>query len=463
MKPVETYDAVVIGSGQGGGPLAGAFAKSGRRTALIERAHVGGSCVNEGCTPTKTMVASARIAHLARRAGDYGVQTDDITVEMETVRERKRNIVREFRTGAEEGIARTAGLDLLWGSARFTGPKTLLIASDDGERQIEAKVIVIDGGTRPAMPPLPGLERVPALDSTSIMELASIPDHLLVLGGGYIGLEFAQMFRRFGSEVTIVQRGERLLGREDGDVADAVAEILREEGITVLLEAEAKSVASGADTTIRLVIQTPEGERQLSGSHLLVATGRAPNTGELGLEKAGVHTDERGFIPVNERLQTNIDDIFAIGDVTGGPAFTHISYDDFRILRTNLIEGGSATTEGRLVPYTLFIDPQLGRVGMTEAEARQQGREIRIARLPMTSAARAREVAETRGFLKAVIDAESDQILGFAALAIEGGELMSVVQMAMMGGLSASVLRDAVFAHPTLAESLNNLFTHVEG
>lgn len=463
MKPVETYDAVVIGSGQGGGPLAGAFAESGRRTALIERAHVGGSCVNEGCTPTKTMVASARIAHLARRAGDYGVQTDDITVEMETVRERKRNIVREFRTGAEEGIARTAGLDLLWGSARFTGPKTLLIASDDGERQIEAKVIVIDVGTRPAMPPLPGLERVPALDSISIMELASVPDHLLVLGGGYIGLEFAQMFRRFGSEVTIVQRGERLLGREDGDVADAVAEILREEGITVLLEAEAKSVASGADTTIRLVIQTPEGERQLSGSHLLVATGRAPNTGELGLEKAGVHTDERGFIPVNERLQTNIDDIFAIGDVTGGPAFTHISYDDFRILRTNLIEGGSATTEGRLVPYTLFIDPQLGRVGLTEAEARQQGREIRIARLPMTSAARAREVAETRGFLKAVIDAESDQILGFAALAIEGGELMSVVQMAMMGGLSASVLRDAVFAHPTLAESLNNLFTHVEG
>lgn len=458
----QSYDAIVVGSGQGGGPLAGAFARAGRKTALIERDHVGGTCVNEGCTPTKTMVASARVAHLARRAGDYGVQTGPVTVDMEMIRQRKREIVETFRSGVEQRIAETERLDLLRGEARFAGPGTLVVEGPGGTTEISADLIVIDTGTRPASPPLPGLDRVPALDSTTIMELEAVPDHLLVLGGGYIGLEFAQMFRRFGSDVTVVQRGEHLLSREDDDIADAVAEILREDGVTVLLGSEAQSVQPGADGGVRLAVQTRAGERQLEGSHLLVAIGRAPNSDRLDLERAGVETDERGFIGVNDRLATNIEGIYAIGDVNGGPAFTHMSYDDFRILRENLIAGGNATTTGRLVPYTVFIDPQLGRVGMTEAEAREKGHKVRVARLPMSSVARALEVNETRGFLKAIVDAQSDQILGFAALALEGGEIMAMTQLAMMGRIPCTTIRDGVFAHPTLAEAFNNLFSNID-
>ena len=459
--PTKRYDAVVIGAGQGGGPLASALARAGRRTALIEREHVGGTCINVGCTPTKTMVASARVAYLARRATEYGVRAGPVRIDLAAVRERKREIVNDFRAGSEQRIAETPGLDLLRGEARFTGEKRLTVAGKDGS-DLAAGLIVIDVGTRPALPRLPGIDRVPALDSTSIMELDTVPRHLLILGGGYVGLEFAQMFRRFGSEVTVVQRGPALLSREDEDVAEAVAEILREDGITVLLQSEARSVEPGPDGSVRLTVAGAEGERVLEGSHLLVAVGRAPNTDGLGLDAAGVETDERGFIRVDERLATTAPGIYALGDVTGGPAFTHISYDDFRILRTNLLEGGDATTEGRLAPYTVFIDPQLGRVGLTEAQAHEEGRAIRVATLPMTSVARALETGEARGFLKAVVDAETDQILGFAALGPEGGEMMAVVQVAMMGRLPSAALRDGIFAHPTYAEALNNLFAGLD-
>jgi len=462
MESPQRYDAVVVGAGQGGGPLASALAGSGRRTALIEREHVGGTCINEGCTPTKTMVASARVAYLARRTTDYGVETGPVRVDMAAVRRRKRAIVASFRSSSERSIQETTGLDLIRGEAHFTGPKALTVDFPDGRLDLIADWIFLDVGTRPAPPRLPGLDRVAALDSTSIMELDAVPEHLMVLGGGYVGLEFSQMFRRFGSRVTVVQRSQRLLGREDEDVADAVAAILREDGVAVLLATEARAVAPAAEGGIELTVKGTDGEHVIFGSHLLTAAGRAPNTDRLALEKTGVATDEKGYIPVDERLATNVPGIYAMGDVTRGPAFTHISYDDFRILRTNLIDGGNATTSNRLVPYTVFTDPQLGRVGLTEAEARQQGRAVRVATLPMSEVARAVEIDEARGFLKAVVDAESDQILGFAALALEGGEIMAAAQIAMMGKLPYTALRDGIFAHPTLAESFNNLFASVE-
>lgn len=456
----EQYDAIVIGSGQAGGPLAGAFAKAGHRTALIEREHVGGTCINEGCTPTKTMVASARVAYLARRAADYGVQTGTISVDLERVRQRKRDIVNSFRSGSERRLE-TAGVELLAGEARFSGPHSLSIDMNDGSSmEVSAPIIIINTGARPSKPPLPGIDEVQTLDSTSIMELDRLPEHLLVLGGGYIGLEFGQMFRRFGSRVTIIQRGQRLLGREDADVADAVAEILRDDGIDVLLQTDAASVAPAANGGIELTVKGPAGEQTLHGSHLLLAAGRTPNSDRLNLAAAGIATDTHGFIEANTRLETSAQGIYVAGDVKGGPAFTHISYDDFRILKTNLIDSGSATTEGRLVPYTVFIDPQLGRVGLSEQEAKAQGRRFRVATMPMSHVARALEVDETRGFMKAIIDLESEQILGFTVLGIEGGEIMSMVQIAMIGRLPCTRLRDAIFAHPTLAESLNNLFSN---
>ena len=464
MDPNGHYDAVVIGSGQAGGPLAGALANSGRRTALIEREHVGGTCVNEGCAPTKTMVQSARVAHLARRAADYGVLTGPVSVNLEKVRRRKRAIVDAFRSGSERRIERTEGLDLIEGDARFAGPKELeidLAKPGGGTQRLSADAIFINVGARPADPPIDGLASVPHLDSTSIMELEEVPEHLLVLGGGYVGLEFAQMFRRFGSEVTVVQRGGQLVPREDADVGEAVAEILRGEGLEVLLKTDALAVESTTDG-LRLTVRTPEGEQELRGSHLLVAAGRPPNTDTLDLPATGVETDKRGFVKVNERLETNVDGVYALGDVKGGPAFTHVSYDDFRVIRTNLIEGGDATIAGRIVPYTMFIDPQLGRVGLSEGEAERRGLNVKVARMPMTHVARALENDETRGFMKAVVDAQTGQILGATILGIEGGEIMGVLQMAMMGNVPYTAIRDGVFAHPTLTESLNNLFATVD-
>jgi pyruvate/2-oxoglutarate dehydrogenase complex dihydrolipoamide dehydrogenase (E3) component len=456
----EHFDAIILGSGQAGGPLAGAFAKAGKKTAIIEGKHVGGTCINEGCTPTKTMVASGRVAYLAKRAADYGVSTGSISMDMSKVRDRKREIVKSFRESSEKRLRSADNLDLIEGWGSFTGPKTVSIAlNNGGQRTLEASLIFVNTGVRSSLPPIAGIKDVSTLDNVSIMELDSVPEHLLVLGGGYIGLEFAQMFRRFGSEVTIIHNGPQLLAKEDPDIAEEVAKILREDGIEIHFNAETTQV-SGKPGAIQLQLKNG---KNLNGSHLLVATGRVPNTERLNLHAAGIEADDHGYIKVNDRLETNIEGIYALGDTKGGPAFTHISYDDYRVIASNLLQKGNRTIRDRMLPYTVFIDPQLGRIGMTETEARSQGRKIRIAKMPMTYVARALETAESRGVMKIVVDAGSEQILGAAILGIEGGEVASAIQLAMMGGLKFTVLRDAIFSHPTLAESLNNVFFQWEG
>jgi pyruvate/2-oxoglutarate dehydrogenase complex dihydrolipoamide dehydrogenase (E3) component len=402
------------------------------------------------------MVASAEAAYRARRASDYGVQVGPVSVDMIEVRERKRKVVDSFRSGSEKKAEKTERLDLLRGEARFTGSKSLEVALHDGSSmEVSTDAVFIDTGTRPGTPHIEGLMDVPFLDSTSIMEMDAVPEHLIVLGGGYVGLEFGQMFRRFGSQVTILNRGPYLLAREDPDIAERVLAILCEDGIHVHNNASAKRIRKQGET-----IEVDAGlKKPVRGTHLLVATGRVPNTEKLSLERAGVKTDEHGFIPVNGKLETNVPGIYALGDVNGGPMFTHISYDDFRVIRSNLLEGKTVSTEGRMVPYTVFIDPQLGRIGQTETELRRTGRQIQVASMPMSHVARAIETDETRGVLKAVVDSETKQILGFAALGMQGGEIAAMVQIAMMGRLPYTALRDGIFSHPTLSEALNNLFT----
>jgi pyruvate/2-oxoglutarate dehydrogenase complex dihydrolipoamide dehydrogenase (E3) component len=458
MAATERFDAIIIGSGQGGTPLSTTFARAGRRTALIERVHVGGTCINEGCTPTKAMVASARVAYLARRAPDFGVHVGDVGIDMKWVRQRKRQIVESFRSGSEERIRSTANLELVLGEASFSGPGTVRVnLNDGGQRSLASDVIVINAGDRPSVPPIDGLSEVAFLDSTSIMELDVVPEHLIVLGAGVVGLEFAQMFRRFGSRVTIIEAGTQVLAHEDADVSEAVVAILRQDGVEVQLGARVSRV-SGIEGQIRLAVQSGDRRVEVVGTHLLVATGRTPNSDTLELAAAGITANAQGAIEVNDRLETSAKGVYAIGDIKGGPAFTHISYDDFRIIRTNLVEGGSASIAGRIVPYTVYIDPQLGRVGLTEREAHAQKKNVRVATLPMSSVARALEVDESRGFMKAVVDADTGCVLGASVLGVEGGELMSMLELAMMGKLHYRVLREAVLAHPTLAESLNNLF-----
>jgi pyruvate/2-oxoglutarate dehydrogenase complex dihydrolipoamide dehydrogenase (E3) component len=457
MPDPKQYDALVIGSGQGGTPLAKALAKATWETAIVEREYIGERASTSDAPQQRRCSIAARVVYLARRSADYGVHNGQVTVNMSEVRARKQGVVDSFREGGLKGIEKTKGLDLFTGEASFTGSHSIEVQMHDGGRQLlTAAKIFINTGGRPSTPEVEGLKSAPYLDSTSIMELDQLPDHLLVMGGGYIGLEFGQMFRRYGSQVTIVHRGERLLAREDRDVADEIAQILRD-GITVLLNSEVSSVGHG-DGFIRLNARTKQGDQTLQGSHLLVAVGRTPNTERLNLKAAGVETDARGFVKVNERLETNTEGIYALGDVNGGPQFTHISYDDFRIVRANLVEGGAAATTNRLVPYTVFMDPQLGRVGLTEAEAKSAGLNIRVAKLPMAHVARAIEMSETRGFIKAVVDAETNEILGCAVLGVEGGELMAMFEIAMMGRVPYPVLKEAIFAHPTMAESLNNLF-----
>jgi len=469
MAPQKKYDAIVIGSGQAGTPLAGALAKAGHMTALIEREYIGGCCVNVGCTPTKTMVASGRAAYLARRGKDYGVHSPGgedgkIAVDMVKVRQRKRDIVTSFRGGNESRTA-AAGVEVLMGEASFTGEKTLLVRLSDGsEATVKADLIFINTGERPAVPKIPGIETVDAkrvLDSTSIQELDEIPEHLLVIGGGYVGLEFGQLFRRLGSEVTLIQRGKQLLPREDTDIAECMLGILQEDGLTVHLNTSTTGVAQSK--TIDLTISSKDGtEQTISGTHLLMAAGRVPNSNMLNLKTVGISTNEKGYIITNEKLETTSPGIYALGDVKGPPAFTHISYDDFRIIRSNLIEktASVSTITNRLVPYVVYTDPQLGHIGLHEAEARATfpDRKIGVASMPMAYVARALETDESRGMMKAVVDKETGEILGFTCLGLEGGEVMAVVQMAIMGKVKYQVLQDAVWAHPSLAESLNNLW-----
>ncbi|MCJ1282430.1 hypothetical protein MMC26_001753 [Xylographa opegraphella] len=473
----DKYDCIVIGSGQGGTPLASAFAKAGKRTALIEQSHIGGCCVNEGCTPTKTMIASGKVAYHTRRAAEYGIHSSGaqdglIVTDMKRIRQRKRDIVDSFRGGSETRI-RSAGIEVLMGEARFTNRKELSVKMSDGSvRTVAAEHIFINTGERPLIPKLAGLESIPAerqLDSTMIQELDEVPLSLLVLGGGYIGLEFGQLFRRLGSQVTIVQRSSQLLAREDPDIAASMLGILREDDIKFHLSTTAVSISPPpADSDLMcLNIRSSDGtEQSVSGSHILFAAGRRPNTDMLNLQAAGVSMNPSSHIEVNGQLETSVPGIWALGDVKGPPAFTHISYDDFRIIQRNLLEPHrpTLTTNGRIVPYVCYTDPQMGHVGLHEYEARNQfpQRKIQTANMPMAYVARALETDESRGLMKAVVDGETGEILGFTCLGLEGGELMSVVQMAMMGNVPWQKLRDAVWAHPSLAESLNNLWGFLE-
>ena len=454
---IEQFDAILIGSGQANDTLAGAIAKNGKKVVTIESKHAGGTCINEGCTPTKTMVASGRVAYLARRGADYGVQTGPIAIDLVKVRQRKRDIVDDGRTRNEKRL-NGENLELIYGLAHFTGPKTIQIdLRGGGTRTIQAEQIFINTGLRAAIPQIPGIDSVPFLDNVSIMELGEVPDHLLIIGGGYIGLEFGQMFRRFGAKVTIIHIGHQLLDHEDPDVSEEVRKILSEDGIEILLETETASVRK-ASGSIELTIKHSGETRTITGSHLLLAVGRTPNTDALNLAATGVETDSHGYIKVNEYLETNVPGIYALGDVKGGPAFTHISYDDYRIVQANLLHGERRSIKDRILPYTVFIDPQLGRIGLTEKEASEQNLKIRVAKMPMTSVARALETAETRGFMKIIVDPDSEQILGAAILGIEGGEIATIVQIAMQGKLKYTALRDGIFSHPTLSESLNNVF-----
>ena len=453
----QQYDAIVIGTSQGGRFLPADLAKTGQRVALVERAQLGGVCVNTGCTPTKTMIASARLAYQARHGEAYGVRTGPVSVDLAAVRERKRAMVAGARENYASRLAQD-GLDLIEGEAHFTAPNTMEVAlADGGTRQLSAPVIVIDAGTRPRRPPIEGADDIAMLDSTSIMELDAVPEHLIILGGGYIGLEFGQMFRRFGSEVTVIQTAPRLMMIEDEDVSDEVAAILRDDGVTILTSATPVR-AEPAGGGVRLAVRTADGEQQVEGSHLLSAIGRVPNTEALTPGAAGIRLDDRGFIEVNEYLETSVPGVYAMGDIKGGPAFTHLSYDDYRILHASLVRQEKVSTRDRLIPYTMFIDPQLGRVGLTERQAAAQGRAIRVAKLPMSAVIRALETGETRGFMKAIVDADSGQILGCAVLGSEGGEVMTMIQVAMLGQLPYTAMADAIFTHPLFAEGLNSLF-----
>ncbi|PMD42820.1 FAD-dependent pyridine nucleotide-disulfide oxidoreductase [Hyaloscypha variabilis F] len=474
------YDALIIGSGQAGTPLASAFAKAGQKVVLIESTHIAGCCVNEGCTPTKTLITSGRVAHLTQRGPDYGIhtskenETNQVLVDMKKVRQRKRDIVESFRGGSEKRL-KDAGVEVLMGKAGFVSPTTVHVVTGGGqgsEKILTAKNIFINVGERPATPSLQGIKKLSkerVLDSTSIQELDAVPEKLVVIGGGYVGVEFAQLFGRLGSTVTVLQRAKQLLPREDQEVAQALKEILEDEGVVIKLESEAVGVDSVSENgSFTLSVKHAGAEQQIEGTHILFAAGRVPNTESLNLEAAGIETNARGYIVANEFLQTTAGHVYVLGDVKGPPAFTHISYDDFRIIKANLLpespEAPKLGTTGRLVPYVVYTDPQLGHVGLHEHEARKQFPEknIKTAKMPMAWVARALETDESKGLMKAVVDGDSGEILGFTCLGIEGGEVMAVVQMAIMGGVRYQKLQDAVWAHPSLAESLNNLWGFLE-
>jgi pyruvate/2-oxoglutarate dehydrogenase complex dihydrolipoamide dehydrogenase (E3) component len=452
------YDAIVIGSGQAGTPLSKKLAESGLKTALIEKRWVGGTCVNDGCSPTKAMVSSAKAAWSVDHNKKLGVVSEKTTIDFKTIIKRKKDVVLSMRGNVEKGIKETPNLDLYYGTASFSGEKEVTIALNDGKTlMLSADQFFINTGLQPRLPEIEGIGEIDYLTSTSIMELTEIPEHLVVLGSGYIGLEFGQMFRRFGSKVTIFEASERILKKEDKDIAEEVTSILEEEKIEILVESKAVKVEKKG-IHIAVTIESKGIKTEVQCSHILVATGREPQTDALNLKVAGVETDEKGFIKANDKLETTAKGIYVLGDVKGGPAFTHISYDDYRILAENIIQKGNAAITDRLVPYCMFIDPQLGRVGITEQEAKKQGLDFKVAILKNDSVARSIETGDERGLVKAIVDSKTKKILGAAVLAEQGGEVVTVLQMAMIGGITYDKIRDGVFAHPTYSESLNNLF-----
>ena len=451
------YDAIIIGSGQGGNPLAFRLADLGWSVALIEKKDLGGTCINVGCTPTKTMVHRAQVAYYARNAARWGVNALNVSVDLPKIVAQKEEVVLSFRGGRQKQVDKRANLRLYRGHARFVGAHQLKVGDDF----LESEKIFIDTGARPRIPEIPGLETVSFLTNESIMQLTNVPEHLLILGGGYIGLEFGQMFRRFGSRVTILHAGARIVAREDSEITAELQKALEAEGMQFLLSARATRVEN-KNGAINLSFESAAGSSSLSGSHLLVATGRRPNTDDLGLDKAGIETDKSGYVKVNGRLETCVPGIWALGDCKGGPAFTHISYNDFQIIYGNLVEGKNLTVENRPVPYCLFTDPQLGGVGMTEKEARAKGYKLKIGRCPMTYVARAIERGETAGLMKIVVDRSNDRILGASILGSEGGELVQILGTLMLANQPYTLLKGAVYIHPTLAEGFFSFMEDVK-
>ena len=456
----DTHDAIVIGSGQAGPFLAARLAAAGMKTALVEREHLGGTCVNDGCIPTKTMVASARTAHMARRAADYGVLIDGpVRVDLKAVQARKDRVVAQSVESLTRWLGGTAGLELVWGHARFTGPRTIAV----GDRLLSAPRVFINVGGRAVLPDWPGLADVPVLTNTSMMKLDVLPEHLVVVGGSYIGLEFAQMFRRFGSRVSVVEYGDRLIGREDRDVSREVQAILEREGIAFHLNVRgAKVRASSGGTRICVALNADGRASEIEASHLLAATGRRPNTDDLGLALAGIATDGRGYITTDEQLRTNVEGVWAMGDVNGRGAFTHTSYNDFEIVAANLLDGEARSVKDRIPAYALFIDPPLARVGLSEAEVRATGRPTLVGTLPMSRVGRAKERGETQGFMKVFVDAESERIVGATLLCIEGDEIIHSLLDVMYAGASYHVVRKAMHIHPTVSELIPTLLGKLE-
>jgi pyruvate/2-oxoglutarate dehydrogenase complex dihydrolipoamide dehydrogenase (E3) component len=460
MPQSEQFDVLVLGSGTGGKLIAWHMAQAGRRTAVVERRWVGGSCPNIACMPSKNEISSARIAHLARHGRDHGTVTGSVTVDMATVRQRKREMV-ERQIAQHVQIYRTSGAELIMGSGRFLAPKTLEVKlNDGGTRVLAADKVFLNVGTHAAIPNVPGLGEAQPLTHVEALELDYLPRHLIVIGGGYSGLELAQAYRRFGSDVTIIESGPQLLAREDADVSREMRRILSEEGIQVLVEATLLQVRGRSGDKVTLTVRTPSGEQHIDGSDILVAVGRTPNTAGIGLEEAGVELDGRGYVRVNGRLETSAPDLWAVGECAGSPQFTHISEDDFRIIRDNLA-GGNRSTSDRLVPYSMFTDPPLARVGLSEGEAERQGVIVRVAKLPMDSVLGAQATDQRQGFMKALVGDSHDRILGFTMIGAAAGEVMAAVQIAMLARLSCSTLADADFAHPTMAEGLSSLFSSV--
>jgi len=453
------YDAIIIGSGQAGNPLAFEYASRELNVALIEKNYLGGSCINFGCTPSKALLASANLNHRVKHSRELGVKVENVELDFEKVMKRKEEIVQAFRENIEEAIDDTDKIDLYKGIGSFIDRNTIKIKLNNGKEEIiEGDKIFINSGSKPNIIPIDGIDDISYLDSTSIMELNELPEHLIIIGSGYIGIEFAQMFARFGSKVTVIGRSEDILKREDKDVSSRIQDILEKDNINFLLETDTKRVEE-TNNGIEVCFERNEEKDSIEGSHILLAVGRSPVTEELSLEKVDIDINDRGYIIVDDTLKTNLDNIYALGDIIGGPKFTHIAYDDFRIVKDDLFGEGKRSKDGRLVPYTLFTDPQLGRVGLSEKEAREQGYDIEVSKIEMDKQGRPIEEGKTQGFMKAIINKENHQILGAAILGYQGGELMAMIQIAMMGRVPYESLRDGIFTHPSLSETLNNLFS----
>ncbi len=454
----EEYDLVILGSGEGSKYVAWTLAKQGQRVAVIERRYIGGSCPNIACLPSKNIIHSAKVASYFRRSEEFGIARDSFTIDMSTVRDRKRKMVKDLIDIHVDNFNKS-GAELVMGSGRFVASRTLEVTlADGGTRYLRGTNVIIGTGTRATIEPIPGLVESQPLTHVEALELDEIPEHLLVMGGGYIGLELAQAMRRFGSRVTVVERNARLVHREDEDVADGLRTLFESEGIELIFNARVERISGKSGSSVQVAIAQDGIERTFGGTHLLTATGRTPNTDGIGLDSAGVELTARGYVKVNERLETTAPGVWAIGESAGSPQFTHIAFDDFRVIRDNLA-GGIHTTTGRQVPFCLFTDPEFARIGLSETEANVQGISYSLFKIPMAAVLRTRTLSETRGFLKALVETGSDRIIGFTAFGVDAGEMMGAVQIAMIAGLPYTALRDAILTHPTLLEGLIALFS----